>query len=86
LTFKTWQLKLVAANGCPVVLKQAVIRYLATWIEPALGPAMFMLIGAKGSAWWIFGVFANFIQAVAGPAKPFMHDRIAWTRVISDRA
>ncbi len=81
LAFKTWQLKLVSTDGSVVNRKQAVIRYLATWIGPALGLAMFMLIGTRGSAWWIFGVFANFLWAFADPAKQFLHDRIARTRV-----
>lgn len=82
LAFKTWHLKLVAADGSPVVLKQAVIRYLATWIGPALGLAMFLLIGTRGSAWWILGTFANFLWALGDPARQFLHDRIAGTRVL----
>ena len=82
LAFKTWHLKLVSTDGSPVVLKQAVIRYLATWIGPALGLAMFMLIGTRGSAWWIFAVFANFLWALGDPARQFLHDRFAGTRVV----
>ncbi len=82
LAFKTWHLKLVSAEGGEVTLKQAVIRYLATWIGPALGLAMFMLIGTRGSAWWIFGVFANFLWALGDPARQFLHDRLAGTRVL----
>ena len=43
---------------------------------------MFMLIGKSGSAWWILGVFANFLWALVDPAKQFLHDRIARTRVM----
>jgi uncharacterized RDD family membrane protein YckC len=82
LAFKTWQLALTSADGSRVQLKQAVTRYLATWIGPALGLAMFMLIGTRGSAWWIFAVFANFLWAFIDPARQFLHDRIAGTRVI----
>ena len=82
LAFKTWHLKLVSADSSPVVLKQAVIRYLATWIGPALGLVMFILIGTRGSAWWIFGTFANFLWALGDPARQFLHDRIAGTRVL----
>ncbi len=81
LAFKTWQLQLVSVDGGPVLLKQAVIRYLAAWIGPALGLTMFMLIGTRGSAWWILGVFANFLWALGDPARQFLHDRIAATRV-----
>ena len=82
LAFKTWHLKLVSSNGSVVSRKQAVIRYLVTWIGPALGLTMFLLIGTRGSAWWIFGLFANFLWAVADPARQFLHDRIAGTRVV----
>ena len=82
LAFKTWHLKLVAVDGDVVDRKRAIIRYLATWIGPALGLAMFMWIGTQGSAWWIFGLFANFLWALADPARQFLHDRIAGTRVI----
>ena len=82
LAFKTWQLNLVAVDGGVVDAKRAIIRYIATWIGPALGLTMFMLIGTRGSAWWIFGLFANFLWAFADPARQFLHDRIAGTRVV----
>jgi uncharacterized RDD family membrane protein YckC len=82
LAFKTWALRLQSTDGGEVTGKQAVIRYLATWIGPALGLAMFMAIGTSGSPWWILGIFANFLWAVFDPAKQFLHDRIAGTRVI----
>ena len=84
LAFKTWSLRLQNAQGGIVTTQQAVVRYLATWIGPALGLTMFMVIGKSGSAWWILGVFANFLWAVFDPAKQFLHDRIAGTRVVSD--
>lgn len=82
LAFKTWHLRLVSADGGVVSAKQAVIRYLATWIGPALGLASFMQLGTRASAWWIFALFANFLWAFADPARQFLHDRIARTRVV----
>lgn len=82
LAFKTWSLRLKSADGGEVTTQQAVIRFLATWIGPTLGLAMFMLIGKSGSAWWILGVFANFLWALVDPARQFLHDRIAGTRVV----
>ena len=81
LAFKTWALRLQSADGSEVTVKQAVIRYLGTWLGPAIGLAMFMFIGTSGSAWWILGVFTNFLWAIVDPAKQFLHDRIAGTRV-----
>ena len=37
LAFKTWSLRLLAADGSTLTRRQAVVRYLATWIGPALG-------------------------------------------------
>jgi len=82
LAFKTWYLRLVTADGGTVDLKRGIVRYLATWIGPALGLAMFMAIGTKGGAWWILGLFANFLWALVDPARQFLHDRIAGTRVV----
>ena len=82
LAFKTWQLKLVAVDGSAVSTKCAIVRYLTTWFGPALGLSMFMLIGTRGSAWWIFGMFANFLWAFVDPARQFLHDRVAGTRVV----
>ena len=84
LAFKTWALRLQGTDGSEVTVKQAVVRYLATWIGPALGLALFMLIGKSGSAWWILGVFANFLWALVDPAKQFLHDRIAGTQVTTE--
>ena len=86
LAFKTWSLRLQNVQGGNVTTQQAVIRYLATWIGPALGLAMFMLIGKSGSAWWILGVFANFLWAIVDPARQFLHDRIAGTQVVTENA
>ena len=85
LAFKTWALRLKSADGSEVTARQAVIRYMATWIGPALGLAMFMLIGKSGSAWWILGVFANFLWAIVDPTKQFLHDRISGTRVVNQQ-
>jgi uncharacterized RDD family membrane protein YckC len=84
LAFKTWQLKLVSADGNIVTLKQAVTRYVACWIGPAIGLALFMLIGTQGSAWWVFGLLANFLWALVDPARQFLHDRVARTRVVKE--
>lgn len=84
LAFKTWSLRLVSAEGGDVTRKQAVIRYVATWFGPVLGLAMYMMIGRTGTAWWIFGVFANFLWAFVDRDRQFLHDRVAGTRVVRD--
>ncbi len=82
LAFKTWHLRLVSKDGSAVSAKEAILRYLATWIGPALGLGLFMWIGTRGSAWWVFALFANFLWPLVDPARQFLHDRIAGTRVV----
>jgi uncharacterized RDD family membrane protein YckC len=87
LAFKTWQLHLRKANdlNATVPLKSAVIRYLAAWIGPAMALTIFSVFGAKAGAWWLLALLFNFIWAIGDPAKQFLHDRIAGTRVVHFR-
>jgi uncharacterized RDD family membrane protein YckC len=87
LAFKTWQLRLVAARDLTAHpdVKQAVIRYLATWIGPALAWGMLLAFGSGARGFWIIAFFANFLWALVDPAKQFLHDRIAGTRVMFTR-
>jgi uncharacterized RDD family membrane protein YckC len=86
LAFKTWHLRLVSAHDMQSAptLKQAVVRYLATWIGPALALTIFATLGKSVGGWWIFALLANFLWAIVDPAKQFLHDRIARTRVVRD--
>lgn len=86
LAFKTWHLRLVAADDmkCAPTLKQAVVRYLATWIGPALALIIFATLGKSVGGWWIIALFANFFWAIIDPAKQFLHDRLADTRVMHE--
>lgn len=84
LAFKTWQLRLVSALDSVTVpsTKQAVIRYLATWIGPALALIVFVTVGGKAGPLWIAALFANFLWALIDRDRQFLHDRIAGTRVV----
>ncbi len=88
LAFKTWQLRVVDAHDGKSApsLKQAIIRYLATWIGPALALVIVATLGKTAGGWWIIALFANFFWAIFDPAKQFLHDRIAATRVMHDVA
>jgi uncharacterized RDD family membrane protein YckC len=83
LAFKTWQLRLVDARDLltPPSLKHAVLRYLSTWIGPALGLLIYLALGANARGWWLLALFTNFLWAFVDPARQFLHDRIAGTRV-----
>ena len=88
LAFKTWHLQLQSVDGSAVSLKQAVLRYFATWIGPALGLSIYVSIDALGfgtkpglGLLWLVALFANFLWALADPSRQFLHDRIAGTQV-----
>jgi uncharacterized RDD family membrane protein YckC len=82
LAFKTWHLRLLDDAGNAPSMKRAVIRYLATWIGPALAVALFAVGGKAIGAWWILALFANFLWAIFDRERRFLHDRIARTRVV----
>jgi len=89
LAFKTWHLRLLSVNGGDVSLRQAILRYFATWIGPALGLGIYVSIDAMGigtkpglGLLWLIALFSNFLWALVDPARQFLHDRVAGTRVV----
>lgn len=83
LPMKTWRLALVLANGQPLPVKVALLRYLATWTGPALALAAFAVLhryGHGAHALWL--VAFNFLWAFVDPERQFLHDRIANTRIV----
>lgn len=85
LPMQTWRIKLVSADGKPVSPRQAVLRYLLSWLwfMPAillcwaLGlkyPLIFAVI-AVGMMVWAIGIWLD-------PDRQFIHDRMAGTRLI----
>ena len=83
LPMKTWRLKLVRANGQSLPAKVALLRYLATWIGPALalvGYAVLHRYGYGAHAFWLIAF--NFLWAFVDPERQFLHDRIAGTRIV----
>ena len=83
LPMKTWRLALVLADGEPVPPRSALMRYLAAWIGPALAVAAYGALhplGLGAHAAWLVGF--NFLWAFVDPARQFLHDRIAGTRIV----
>jgi uncharacterized RDD family membrane protein YckC len=85
LAMKTWKLRLVRADGAAVAPKTALLRYLATWIGPALAVAAYALLSRHGwgaHAAWL--VAFNFLWAFVDRDRLFLHDRVAGTRIARD--
>jgi uncharacterized RDD family membrane protein YckC len=83
LPMKTWRLKLVLANGQPLMAKVALLRYLAAWIGPVLSLAAYAVLhryGYGAHALWLIAF--NFLWAFVDPERQFLHDRIAGTRIV----
>jgi len=85
LPMKTWRLRLVMADGLPVKRKAALLRFLATWIGPALAVAAYALLrpwGLGAQAIWLLAF--NFLWTFVDHEKQFLHDRFAGTRLVQD--
>jgi len=86
LPMKTWHLCLVRTDGRYVDRRIALIRYLAAWIGPALALGLYVALrpfDLGAHALWL--VALNFLWALVDPARRFLHDRIAGTRLVRDR-
>jgi uncharacterized RDD family membrane protein YckC len=86
LPMKTWRLALRCADGTTVDRRTAARRYFACWIGPALALGVYLLlkpVGQGAHATWLIGL--NFVWAVVDPERQFLHDRLAGTRIVTDR-
>ncbi|MEO6565077.1 MAG: RDD family protein [Casimicrobiaceae bacterium] len=85
LPMKTWRLRLLMADGRPVTRKAAMLRFLATWIGPALAVTAYALLrpwGLGAQAVWLLAF--NFLWTYVDREQQFLHDRIAGTRLVQD--
>lgn len=90
LAMKTWHIQLVTEQGLPITLKQALQRYLASWMwfMPAWAGAWLagwhqskMLYGAMG-VWMLIYTGLTWLL----PQGQFLHDTICRTRLIDTHA
>lgn len=85
LPMKTWRLRLVTADGLPLTLRHAVMRYLLAWLWFLPGLAVACAIQAQGwavVALLLTNVLAWALTARLDPRGQFLHDRLAGTRVV----
>lgn len=89
VAMKTWYIRLVTADGCPVGQGRAIARYLLSWIWflPAL--ASIGLSGLQGggplSAALLAGVAGYAALALLNPQRQYWHDVVCGTRLIDTR-
>lgn len=78
LPMKTWRLAIRTSAGQPLDARDAVKRYAAAWIGPALGLAMFAWLGR----WGLLAGFLNYGWAWIDRRSLFLHDRLAATTIV----
>jgi uncharacterized RDD family membrane protein YckC len=86
LPMKTWRLRLVAADGAPLSLARAAIRYALGWLWFLPPLALHPLAGFSVPATLGFTAAWIALWALAArlhPTRQFLHDRLAGTRVIA---
>lgn len=90
LAMRSWQLRLVNTEGQAVSLRQALTRFLLSWLwfVPALGAAWLagwhqskLLYGAM-LVWACTYALLSFLH----PQRQFWHDAVCGTRVIDNRS
>lgn len=82
---KTWRLRLVAADGSDVSRAQAVVRYTAGFIGPALAVAAYAALrGSVVARCAALLLLVNYAWAWIDPDRQFLHDRLAGTRIVDD--
>ncbi|MCE4541311.1 MULTISPECIES: RDD family protein [Caballeronia] len=89
LPMKTWRLKVVDTHGQPVKAGRALARYALAWLwflpPLALHPLLSLTVPQT------FAVFAAWVVLWAAavrldPARQFLHDRLAGTRIVATQA
>ena len=81
---KTWRLRVVARDDNAPSRKQALVRYAAGWIGPALAVTAYAALRPSGFARYAILLAAlNYVWPLFDPDRQFLHDRISGTRVVN---
>lgn len=89
LAMKTWHVRLVSDKGGPLSLKQALLRFMASWLwfAPSLLCAWLLgwhqsrlLYGALGGWMLVYALLGLLTRQ-----KQFVHDALCGTRLIDNR-
>ncbi|MGB6105174.1 MAG: RDD family protein [Pusillimonas sp.] len=88
LPMKTWDIKLVGADGQPPGLGRLLLRYALVWPIPLLA-ALLVLAASRVTGYSstdlliVFAPFTIFIWSWFDPQHQFLHDRLAGTQLIN---
>ena len=80
LPMKTWRMRLVDADGAAADAGARVVRFAAAWIGPALAVVAYAATHSRSRAALALG----YAWALVDRDRPFLHDRIAGTRLVVD--
>ncbi len=83
---RTWRVRLTDRRGGPLAPRQALLRYAAAAIGPAvalIGYDVLRSVGYGRNA--LAFVALNYCWVIIDPDRQFLHDRIAATVVINDK-
>ena len=85
LPMKTWRIALRMADGAPVSMRAATLRYLAWWIGPTLAIGAYLALHESGHERWALPLLAfNYLWGSVDPERQWLQDRIAGTRLLDD--
>ncbi|RJG00769.1 RDD family protein [Noviherbaspirillum sedimenti] len=85
LAMKTWHIRLVSADGKPLRVWRAIMRYLLAWLWFLPGLALASVLGAHAWMLVLIPALNMLLWALAtylDPQRQFLHDRLAGTRLI----
>jgi uncharacterized RDD family membrane protein YckC len=81
---KTWGLRLADVAGRNLTRRTALVRYAAGWIGPVAALAAYGVLRPVGAGRYAAALLLlNYAWALVDPARQFLHDRIADTRVVN---
>jgi len=86
LPMKTWRLRVVGADGAPLSVTRAVVRYVLAWLWFLPPLALHPMLGLRLPQTLAIAVVWFVVWAATGrfdPQRQFLHDRLAGTRVVA---
>jgi uncharacterized RDD family membrane protein YckC len=85
LALKTWNLRIVSADGQPPRAARAALRYLLAWhlwLPGALWVTLFHANAVADALAFMAGFGALLVPALVDPQRRLLHDRWSGTRVV----